>query len=68
MSPLVFLLVALVFSGVGFLVLWLQHRSPTTLNSGIEAFQREMDALAPPGDVPPPLRRTARPERLDEEA
>ncbi len=68
MNALVFLSIAVVLSGVGFFVLWLQHRSPKTMSSGIEAFQREMDALAPPGDAPPPLRRTARPERLDEEA
>ena len=26
------------------------HRTPTTLDSGIKAFQREMEALAPPDD------------------
>jgi len=46
-GALVFLLIVIVVSGVGALVLWLQHRSPTTLESGIEAFQREMRALAP---------------------
>ena len=50
MTALVFLLIVLVVSGLGSLVLWLRHRSPTTLESGIEAFQREMDALAPPDD------------------
>ena len=49
-SALVFLLIVLVVSGVGALVLWLQHRSPTTLESGIESFQREMRALAPDDD------------------
>ena len=48
MSPVVFLLIALGVSLVGGLYLWLQHRSPNTLDSGIKAFQREMDALAPP--------------------
>ena len=55
MSALVFLLIVVVVSVVGSLVLWLQHRSPSTLESGIEAFQREMRALAPPdegGDPP----------------
>jgi hypothetical protein len=49
-SALVFLLIVLVVSAVGSLILWLQHRSPNTLESGIEAFQREMHALAPPED------------------
>lgn len=53
MSALVFLLIVLVVSAVGSLVLWLQHRSPNTLESGIEAFQREMEALAPPDDEGP---------------
>lgn len=63
MSALLFLCIALVLSGVGVFVLWLQHRSPNTTDSGIDAFQREMDALAPPGDSAPPRRRTARPQR-----
>lgn len=50
MSALVFLLIVVVVSAIGSLVLWLQHRSPSTLESGIEAFQREMRALAPPDD------------------
>lgn len=58
MSSLAFLLIVLVVSGVGFAILWLQHRSPNTLESGIEAFQREMEALAPPEDE----RRNDRPD------
>ncbi len=55
MNAIGFLLIVLVVSGVGCLVLWLQHRSPSTLESGIEAFQKEMEALAPPdGDGPDP--------------
>lgn len=50
MNALVFLLIVVVVSALGSLVLWLQHRSPNTLESGIEAFQREMKALAPPDD------------------
>ena len=63
MNALVFLFLVIVVSGIGWAILWFQHRSPNTLESGIEAFQREMDALAPPGDSPPPRRRTARPQR-----
>jgi hypothetical protein len=53
MSALIFLLIVLVISAIGGGVLWLQHRSPNTLESGIEAFQREMQALAPPDDEHP---------------
>ena len=53
MNALVFLLIAIVVSTVGCTILWLQHRSPNTLESGIEAFQREMEALAPPDDDVP---------------
>jgi hypothetical protein len=49
-SALVFLLIVIVVSVVGSLILWLQHRSPNTLESGIDAFQREMEALAPPDE------------------
>ena len=58
MSALLFLLLAAVVCGVGCGVLWFQHRTPNTLDSGIDAFRREMDALAPPDDEPgPPDRR-----------
>jgi hypothetical protein len=57
MSALVFLLIVLVVSAIGTGILWLQHRSPNTLESGIEAFQREMEALAPPDEDTPPDRR-----------
>lgn len=53
MNALAFLLIVLVVSAIGSLFLWLRHRSPTTLESGIEAFQREMEALAPPDDDQP---------------
>jgi hypothetical protein len=49
-SALVFLLLAVLVSAVGCGVLWYQHRTPNTLDSGIEAFRREMDALAPQDD------------------
>lgn len=50
MNALAFLLIVIVVSALGSLVVWLRHRSPTTLESGIEAFQREMEALAPPDE------------------
>jgi hypothetical protein len=47
-TGLVFLLIALVLSVLGSMVLWLRHRNPTSLDHGIDEFQREMRALAPP--------------------
>jgi hypothetical protein len=64
MSAVVFLLIVVVVSAVGGLVLWIQHREPSTMESGLDAFQREMNALAPPVDDPEPkLRRVKRPTR-----
>lgn len=64
MSAIVFLLIVVVVSGIGGIVLWLQHRQPNTLESGLDAFRREMNALAPPADDPEPrLRRAKRPTR-----
>jgi hypothetical protein len=59
-SAIVFLAIVLVVSVVGSLILWLQHRSPSGLESGIEAFQREMHALAPPDEQDDPERRGRR--------
>lgn len=67
MTAIGFLFIVVVVSGVGGLILWLQHREPNTLESGLEAFKREMDALAPPADHPgPQLRRVKRPTRPGE--
>ena len=52
-----FLALALVVSLVGTGILWYQHRQPNTYDSGIRAFQREMEALRPPEDGPGPPRR-----------
>jgi hypothetical protein len=48
MSALAFLLVALLLSGIGSAVLVLRNRRPTSVESGIDEFRREMSALAPP--------------------
>ena len=45
---------------VGGVVLCVQHRQPNTLDSGMDAFQREMDALAPPPEEPQPRLRMAK--------
>jgi hypothetical protein len=42
-----FLLVGVFSSIVGSLVLWFRHRKPTSLESGVDAFSREMQALSP---------------------
>jgi hypothetical protein len=46
-TALIFLSIALVVSIVGSLALWLRNRQPTTWDSGISDFAREMKALEP---------------------
>jgi len=46
-TGLAFLLIVLAISGVGLLVLWMRNRDTTTLDQGIDEFQREMRALSP---------------------
>lgn len=50
MSAVWFLLIAVVLSVLGSAILVIRHRKPTGLYAGIEAFRREMEALAPPDD------------------
>ena len=50
MAGLLFLLIAFGLSIGGSLILWLRHRDPTSVDHGIDAFQREMRALAPNDD------------------
>ena len=44
---LAFLLIAVLVSGLGTLVLWMRNRDSTSLDHGVEEFQREMRALSP---------------------
>ena len=44
---LAFLLIVVLVSAVGILVLWLRNRDATSLDHGVEEFQREMRALSP---------------------
>lgn len=67
MSPLGFLLIAVVLSLLGTLALWLHHRRPTSMEAGIDEFHRGMKALAPE-DQPRRHDRPAVPHRSDEEA
>jgi hypothetical protein len=53
MTGLLFLLIAVVLSVGGSAVLWLRHRDPTSLDHGVDEFQREMRALAPERDRRP---------------
>jgi hypothetical protein len=70
-NALGFLGVVLVVCAIGGLVLWIQHRQPNTVESGMDEFRREMDALAPPRDDPEPkvrrAKRPIRPTRPDED-
>ena len=50
MSALIFLGVALLVSLVGIAIMALRARQPTSLESGIDAFKREMAALSPDDD------------------
>ena len=45
-----FLLLAVGISAIGSMVLVLRHRGPTSPRSSVDAFRREMEALAPPPD------------------
>ncbi len=53
MSNLLFLGFAVVFTAVGCTVIWLRQRKPTGVDTGIDAFRRELQALAPDRDAPP---------------
>ncbi len=56
MNAVAFLMIAVVISVVGSAVLYLRSRTPSSLESGIDNFRREMEALAP-RDEPPSARR-----------
>ncbi len=47
MSTLYFLAIPVVGITIGCVVVWFRGRKPNTLESGIDAFQREMHALSP---------------------
>ena len=66
MSGIAFLVAAVALSVAGCAILLLRHRKPTSLEHGVDAFRRQMLALAPerrrqeppgpggaPGHVPP---------------
>ena len=47
MSNLLYLGLAILLSSIGATIIYLRNRKPTSLNAGIEEFQRELRALAP---------------------
>ena len=47
MSGLVFLFIAVVLSAGGILLLYMRNRDATSLDNGVDEFQREMRALSP---------------------
>ena len=49
-SAIVFLLLAVAVATVGSLVAFVRTRNPASMESGIDDFRREMDALAPRPD------------------
>ena len=50
MNAVVFLVLVVVISAIGSLVAYVRTRTPRSVESGIDDFRREMQALAPRGD------------------
>jgi hypothetical protein len=46
-TSLAFLAIPVVIITIGCVVIWVRSRKPNTLESGIDSFQREMNALSP---------------------
>lgn len=64
MNVLLFLLLPALIVGGYALYQWAQTRQPSSLESGVDAFRREMQALSP--EARPPTRRPGtRPEEAD---
>jgi hypothetical protein len=55
-SPVAFLLLAVVIIVVGCGILYLRHRTPTSYESSVDNFRREMQALAPRDEEAPSRR------------
>ena len=70
MSPVAFLLIAVVIAAIGTLVVVVLNRSPSRPDSAMTEFQREMRALAPrpAGTTPPPGSDTGKPASAADEA
>jgi len=60
MGVLLFILVPIVVVAVFATASWVRNRQPTSLQSGVDSFRREMDALSP--EATPLHRRRTEPE------
>jgi hypothetical protein len=60
MQAILFLAFAAALCGIGGLILYVRHRQPSGMESGMDEFRREMAALAPPADDPAPKLRMAK--------
>ena len=67
MTILVYLLVPLVIVLVASFVMWARNRQPTSLQSGVDDFRREMQALSP-DTLKAPRPRDARPSTSEQRA
>jgi hypothetical protein len=56
MGSAVYLLIAVIVTFVGSIVVYLVNRTSTSVESGIDDFRREMQALAPQSDDDEPWR------------
>ena len=56
MSNLLFLVAAVVVAALGIAVLWARSRAPRSVDSGVDSFSKQMDALSPKGERRPPRR------------
>ena len=59
MTILAYLLVPVLVVAIAASVTWARNRQPTSLQSGVDSFRREMDALSP--DAAPLHRRRTEP-------
>ncbi|HVV38271.1 MAG TPA: hypothetical protein VHC63_16810 [Acidimicrobiales bacterium] len=47
MGNLLFLGLAVVFTAIGCTIIWLRQRKPSSVDTSVDAFRRELNALAP---------------------
>jgi hypothetical protein len=55
-SNLLFLVAAVVVAALGIAVLLARSRAPRSVESGVDSFSKQMDALSPRGERRPPRR------------
>ncbi len=60
MTNLLFLLAAVVVAAIGIAILWARSRTPRSFDSGVDHFNRQMDALSPKSNPPTPRQRPRR--------